>query len=128
MALDKKKTIPAIDISAQINSMNSETTNVTAGSVGQSRLRDIPEPLSTRATYAVPVEPVSVAKPKKVDNNTIIGFKIQKEAKAEYQEFFAQYGLNLSEASKNALEYFIQDLKKEKVRITLTHHFERVEE
>lgn len=127
MAL-QKKSIPVMDISSQLNSMNSMASEISTrndNGAEASALRDIPQ-----TNYIPPAEYVKPAKPKakKNDNTAIIGFKIPKEAKTQYQEYFANFGLNLSEASKNALEYFIQDLQRGKVKITLTHHFERVEE
>ncbi len=127
MAL-QKKAIPAMDISSQLNSMNSMTSEISARNdtgAEAASLRDIPQ-----TSYIPPAEYGKTSKPKakKNDNTAIIGFKIPKEAKTQYQEYFANFGLNLSEASKNALEYFIQDLQKGKVKITLTHHFERVED
>lgn len=131
MAL-QKKTIPAMDISAQLQSMNSMNTEPDA-EVQQKEetvtLKEIPK--SSPVSYIPPAEYTrKAAKPKtkKEDNTAIIGFKIPKDAKSQYQEYFANFGMNLSEATKNALEYFIQDLQKGKIRITLTHHFERVEE
>lgn len=127
MAL-QKKSIPVMDISSQLNSMNSMASEISTrndNGAEASALRDIPQ-----TNYIPPAEYAKPAKPKakKNDNTAIIGFKIPKEAKTQYQEYFANFGLNLSEASKNALEYFIQDLQRGKVKITLTHHFERVEE
>lgn len=131
MALSKKPIIPQMDISAQLDSMNSMNMSSSGNSTEEvqevSRLKEIPP--ASPVAYATPAEYArKPAKAKKNDNSTIIGFKISKEAKSQYQEFFANFGMNLSEASKNALEYFVQDLQKGKIQITLTHHFERVEE
>ncbi len=132
MALSKK-TVPVMDISSQLssmNSMNSGEKNNVAEETPVQQLKQIPEPapVTNYIPAAEPPRRAAKAKPKKEDTSAIIGFKIQKEAKAQYQEFFAEYGMNLSEATKNALEYFIQDLQAGKIEITLTHHFIRVEE
>lgn len=90
-------------------------------------LKDIPA--VETVSYIPTVTKKSSKKAKKVnDDSALIGFRIPKAAKDQYIDFFSQYGMNLSEATKNALEYFIQDLAAEKVKITLTHHFERVED
>jgi len=129
MAL-QKKSIPPMDISSQLNSMNSMNSEkpVVQQKVEETApLKEIPQ--AAPVSYIPPAEYTKkAAKTKKEDNTALIGFKIPKDAKTQYQEYFANFGMNLSEATKNALEYFIQDLQKGKIRITLTHHFERVEE
>ena len=124
MALSKKKI--DYNLSDQLNSMNRITE-------GQAESHAAPSIDSEKAAIQRPEYGQNVTnssenlKKKAADTSVMVGFKIPKEAKEQYREFFEAYGLNLSEAMKNALEYFASDIQKGKVRITLTRHFERVE-
>lgn len=124
MALSKKKV--SFDIGSQISAMNGEgqmSTAVPSETVAS------PAAESNGIKYGqIVTEKQELAKKKQSDTSVLVGFKLPKEAKEQYREFFEGYGLNLSEAMKNALEYFASDVEKGKVKITLTRHFERVEE
>ena len=124
MALSKKKV--SFDIGSQISAMNGEgqmSTAVPSETVAP------PVAESNGIKYGqIVTEKQELAKKKQNDTSVLVGFKLPKEAKEQYREFFEGYGLNLSEAMKNALEYFASDVEKGKVKITLTRHFERVEE
>lgn len=132
MALKKTKFNIAEQLQSieEINSLAGEIESAETESV--SKLKDIPAAPAKNyippAEYGHTVTKASQKTRKINDNIATIGFKLPKEAKEQYREFFEQFGLNLSEASKNAIEYFIQDIQKGKVRITLTRHFERVED
>jgi two-component sensor histidine kinase len=124
MALAKKKI--DYNLSDQLNSMN-RITEGQAESHGFSST-DSENTSVKRFEYGQNVtNSAEISKKKAADTSVMVGFKIPKDAKEQYKEFFEGYGLNLSEAMKNALEYFASDIQKGKVRITLTRHFERVE-
>jgi len=131
MALQKKKI--TYDLTGQINSMNSivdgnEPEEAGAAAVQALREGNGVQAASKSAEYGQNVTKQTEKAPKKANEGSVmVGFKIPKEAKDQYKEFFEGYGLNLSEAMKNALEYFASDVEKGKVKITLTRHFERVE-
>ena len=124
MALAKKKI--DYNLSDQLNSMNRITegqSETHAGPAAGSEKNFVHQP-----EYGQNVtNHAEISKKKTADTSVMVGFKIPKEAKEQYKKFFEGYGLNLSEAMKNALEYFASDIQKGKVRITLTRHFERVE-
>lgn len=129
MALSKK---PSFNIADQLNQMNQISGNSTGEEEQEERtpLKDIPEPKPSVSYIPEPVER-RVSKPKKkkkVDTSVMVGFRLPVEAKDQYIKYFEQYGMNLSVATKNALEYFIEDLQAGKVEITLTHHYKRVEQ
>lgn len=124
MALAKKKI--DYNLSDQLNSMN----RITEGQVENHGFSstDSENTSVKRFEYGQNVtNSAEISKKKAADTSVMVGFKIPKDAKEQYKEFFEGYGLNLSEAMKNALEYFASDIQKGKVRITLTRHFERVE-
>lgn len=122
MALQKKKI--TYDLTGQINSMNSIVDGNEPEEAGAAAVQNV----SQAAEYGQNVTKQTEKAPKKANESSVmVGFKIPKEAKDQYKEFFEGYGLNLSEAMKNALEYFASDVEKGKVKITLTRHFERVE-
>lgn len=123
MALAKKKV--SFDIGSQISAMNGEGQESAAVSEEMSA-SSMAEHNGNKYGQIV-TEKVEPAKKKQNDSSVLVGFKLPKEAKEQYREFFEGYGLNLSEAMKNALEYFASDVEKGKVKITLTRHFERVE-
>lgn len=124
MALAKKKI--DYNLSDQLNSMN-RITEGQAENHGFSST-DSENTSVKRFEYGQNVtNSAEISKKKAADTSVMVGFKIPKDAKEQYKEFFEGYGLNLSEAMKNALEYFASDIQKGKVRITLTRHFERVE-
>lgn len=123
MALAKKKV--SFDIGSQISAMNGEGQESAAVSEEMSA-SSMAEHNGNKYGQIV-TEKVEPAKKKQNDTSVLVGFKLPKEAKEQYREFFEGYGLNLSEAMKNALEYFASDVEKGKVKITLTRHFERVE-
>ena len=123
MALQKNKKI-TYDLTGQINSMNSLVDGTESDEYGEAAVQNV----SQAAEYGQNVTKKTEKAPKKANESSVmVGFKIPKEAKDQYKEFFEGYGLNLSEAMKNALEYFASDVEKGKVKITLTRHFERVE-
>lgn len=140
MALTKRNTGAAFDLSSQLTTIQETIKESVPGtevpspasmeSVGLNQTRTINQvPHTNRQISSEYGQIVTKPAAKKVnDNSVMVGFKIPKEAKEQYREFFEAYGLNLSEAVKNALEYFAADVKNGKVRITLTRHFERVEE
>lgn len=131
MALQKKKI--TYDLTGQINSMNSIVDGNEPEEAGEAAVQALREgngvqAASKSAEYGQNVTKQMEKAPKKANESSVmVGFKIPKEAKDQYKEFFKGYGLNLSEAMKNALEYFASDVEKGKVKITLTRHFERVE-
>lgn len=123
MALQKNKKI-TYDLTGQINSMNSLVDGTESDEYGAAAVQNV----SQAAEYGQNVTKKAEKAAKKANESSVmVGFKIPKEAKDQYKEFFEGYGLNLSEAMKNALEYFASDVEKGKVKITLTRHFERVE-